>query len=91
MEKYNWMETDIRFIGYTKKHETLQFKFHDEAVSEYYELPPEELENFKNDYSQNKFLTRMIRLYCPYSPTVILIKFSLEGSFRHRVISQSPD
>ena len=90
MEKYNWMETDIRFIGYTKERETLQFKFHNGAVSEYYEFPPEELENFKNAYSQNEFFARIIQRYCPYSRTVILIKFSLDGSFPHIVIGKSP-
>lgn len=89
MEMNNWTETDIRHIGYTKEHETLKLKFHNRAVYEYYEFPPEELDNFTNTDSQNEFFTRIIRRFYFYSRTVILIKFLLNGSFPHRVINQS--
>ena len=87
IEKNNWMEADIRYIGYTKEHETLQVKFHNRAAYEYFEFPPEELENFMNTDSRNEFFTRIIRRYYQYSRTVILIKFSLDGSFPLRVIT----
>lgn len=70
MEKNNKMPIDITSVGYNEEYETLEVKFRNGVVYEYYDFPQEVLDEFVRSKTPKDFFTSVIRDFYPFSRTV---------------------
>ena len=67
MEHNSLTPIEIATVGYNEEYETVEIKFKNGAVYEYYDFPPEVVDNFVNAESLNEFFEAEIRRYYPFS------------------------
>ncbi len=70
MERNNQMPIDIAAVGYNKEYETLQVKFKNGVVYEYYDFPQEVLDQFIESEAPTEFYIKVIRDIYPFSRSV---------------------
>ena len=59
--------TPIDAVGYNEEHKTVENRFKNGAVYEYYDFPSEVVENLVNANSLNEFFEAETRRFFPFS------------------------
>ncbi len=67
MEHNSLTPIDIEAVGYNEEHKTVEIRFKNGAVYEYYDFPSDVVENFVNANSLNEFFEAKIRRVYAFS------------------------